>query len=171
MQHENDIPPWYKQFWPWFLIGILAFAVVIGLGLLYVSQLDPDSMVSDDYYKDGRAINEHMGRKDLAKELGLRAQFSIDEVTGDVSLQLEGKLEPLPPRLQIEIRHPTLERKDHSVELRNISGNHYAGALASGIEGRYYIRLFDPAFASKEGWLLSGEATLVMGQPHQLSAE
>ena len=28
---STDIQPWYRQFWPWFLIGILAFAVVIGL--------------------------------------------------------------------------------------------------------------------------------------------
>src|SRR5690606_40709111 len=60
-QHDENIPPWYKQFWPWFLISILVFAVVIGLGLLYVSMLNPDSMVRDNYYKEGRAINMHMG--------------------------------------------------------------------------------------------------------------
>ncbi|MFA5677963.1 MAG: FixH family protein, partial [Pseudomonas sp.] len=69
MQHDNDIPPWYKQFWPWFLISILVFAVVIGMGLLYVSLLNPDSMVRDNYYKEGRAINMHLGRDHLAREL------------------------------------------------------------------------------------------------------
>ena len=71
MQRNDNIPPWYKQFWPWFLIGILVFAVVIGMGLLWVSLLNPDSMVRDNYYKEGRAINMHMGRDQMARELRL----------------------------------------------------------------------------------------------------
>ena len=27
MQHDNDIPPWYKQFWPWFMIGMFIFTI------------------------------------------------------------------------------------------------------------------------------------------------
>ena len=171
MQHDNDIPPpWYKQFWPWFLISILVFAVVIGLGLLYVSLLNPDSMVRDNYYKEGRAINMHMGRDQAARELDLAAEFTIDELTGGVSLRLDGQLEPLPPRLLLEVISPSHAERDRSVELRHISGNHYAGELASGIQGRHYIDLSDPALPGEDGWRLTGEATLVMGQQHQLSA-
>ena len=171
MQHDNDIPPWYKQFWPWFLIGILVFAVVIGLGLLYVSLLNPDSMVRDNYYKEGRAINMHMGRDHLARELELQAQFTIDEMTGALSLQLDGKLDPLPTQLLLEIMSPTHAERDRSVALRQVSANHYTGQLSESIEGRHYIDLSDPAMPGEDGWRLTGEVTLVMGQPHQLSAE
>lgn len=171
MQHDNDIPPWYKQFWPWFLIGILAFAVVIGLGLLYVSMLNPDSMVRDNYYKEGRAINMHMGRDNLARELELRAQFSIDEMTGDVSLQLDGLLDPLPSALTLEIMSPTHAERDRSVDLRYVSANQYRGQLPTSIEGRHYVDLSDPALPGENGWRLTGEVTLVMGQQHQLSAD
>lgn len=171
MQHENDIPPWYKQFWPWFLISILVFAVVIGLGLLFVSLLNPDSMVRDNYYKEGRAINMHMGRDNMARELELQAEFRIDEVTGDVALQLDGALEELPSRLQLEIMSPTHAERDRSVELRHLSANQYSGQLPSSIEGRHYIDLSDPAMPGEDGWRLTGEVTLVMGQQHQLSAD
>ena len=170
MQHDENIPPWYKQFWPWFLISILVFAVVIGLGLLYVSLLNPDSMVRDNYYKEGRAINMHLGRDHRARELDLTAQFSVDDLTGDVSLQLEGNLEQLPPRLLLEIMSPTHAERDRSVELTQISGNHYTGQLERGIQGRHYIDLSDPALPGEDGWRLTGEITLVMGQQHQLSA-
>ena len=171
MQHDNDIPPpWYKQFWPWFMVSILVFAVVIGLGLLYVSLLNPDSMVRDNYYKEGRAINMHMGRDQAARELDLTAEFSIDELTGSVSLQLHGKLETLPSQLLLEIMSPTHADRDRDVELRHISGSHYAGELDSSIQGRHYINLSDPALPGENGWRLTDEVTLVMGQQHQLSA-
>ena len=170
MQHDNDIAPWYKQFWPWFLISILVFAVVIGMGLLYVSLLNPDSMVRDNYYKEGRAINMHLGRDQHARELDLSAEFTIDELTGGVSLQLDGKLEPLPPRLLLDIMSPTHAERDRSVELRQISANQYAGELEFSIRGRHYIDLSDPQVPGEDGWRLTGEVVLEMGQQHQLSA-
>src|SRR5690606_40588430 len=116
MQQQNGIPPWYKQFWPWFLIGILVFAVVIGLGLVYVSLLNPDSMVRDNYYKEGRASNMHMGRDHRARELNLSASFSIDDGTGGVRLGLDGDLHPLPPRLLLDIIAPTRAEAERRVE-------------------------------------------------------
>ena len=171
MQRNDNIPPWYKQFWPWFLIGILVFAVVIGMGLLWVSLLNPDSMVRDNYYKEGRAINMHMGRDQMARELDLSASFSIDELTGGMTLQLDGNLEPLPEQLLMDIMSPTHAERDRSVMLRRISGNQYTGELDFTIQGRHYIDLSDPLLPGQDGWRLTGEVTLQMGQQHQLSAD
>lgn len=169
MQHEEIIPPWYKQFWPWFLISILVFAVVIGLGLAFVSQINPDSMVRDNYYKEGRAINMRMDQDQQARKLGLAASFSIDELTGDISLQLDGTLEPLPSVLNLELISPTHAERDRKIELRHISGNYYTGQLDSSILGRHYIDLSDPAQTGDTSWRLTGEITLIMGQLHQLN--
>lgn len=170
MHHEENIPPWYKQFWPWFLISILVFAVIIGLGLAFVSQINPDSMVRDNYYKEGRAINMRMGQDHKARELDMAASFSIDELTGDISLQLDGKLTELPPVLNLELISPSHAERDRKIVLKQISENHYTGQLDKGIAGRHYIDLSDPAHPGDEGWRLTGESTLVMGQQHQLSA-
>ena len=168
--HEQDIPVWYKQFWPWFLIGILVFAVVIGLGLVYVSTINPDSLVRDNYYKEGQAINMQLDRDNVASELGLRAQFTIDELTGDISLQLDGNLQSLPELLTMDIISPTHAELDRAVELRHLAGNQYVGQLESSIQGRQYIELSDPASPGNDGWRLTDEITLVMGQQHQISA-
>ena len=30
MHSDTSVQPWYKEFWAWFIIGILVFAVVLG---------------------------------------------------------------------------------------------------------------------------------------------
>ncbi|PKM04964.1 MAG: hypothetical protein CVV16_02110 [Gammaproteobacteria bacterium HGW-Gammaproteobacteria-6] len=168
---QNDvIPPWYKQFWPWFIIGILVFAVVIGVGLLIISILNQDSMVKDNYYKEGRAINMHLGRDNRASELELSARFNIDEVTGEVSLQLDGKLDQQPQVLQLEIMSPSHAERDRTVVLRWLSGNTYVGQLEDRMQGRHYVDLSDPASPGEQGWRLTDEVVLSPEQAYQLTA-
>lgn len=170
MTEQEIIPPWYKQFWPWFLISILIFAVFIGLGLLTIATLNQDSMVRDNYYKEGRAINMHLGRDQMARELNLVADFQIDELTGEISLELQGKLENLPANLQLDLISPTHADRDRSVLLKHVSAEQYVGQLEEPMQGRLYIDLSDPALPGEDGWRLTDELTISMGQPYRLSA-
>ncbi|SDU11211.1 FixH family protein [Halopseudomonas salegens] len=170
MHTQDSIPPWYKQFWPWFLIGILAFAVVIGLGLLFIAIANQDSMVRDNYYREGRAINMHLGRDQMARELSLRADFSIDDITGEISLTLDGGLEPLPETLQLDLIAPTQAHKDRKSLLTRISGNQYRGQLDTGVEGRMYIDLSDPQRVGNDGWRLTDEKHIQLGERYELVA-
>lgn len=171
MQQDEIIPPWYKQFWPWFIIGILVFAVVIGLGLLFISLAYQDSMVRDNYYKEGRAINMYLGRDQLADELQLSSEFSVDEVTGEISLNLEGQLQPLPTDLQLDLISPSHAERDRTVLLKRVSGNQYAGQLSETMQGRHYVDLSDPTKPGETGWRLTDEINLGSGQTYRLSAE
>ena len=48
-QNDNPIePPWYKQFWPWFIIALPAAAVIASLFTFYLAVSRPDHMVVDD---------------------------------------------------------------------------------------------------------------------------
>ncbi|MCL5041071.1 MAG: FixH family protein [Gammaproteobacteria bacterium] len=170
MHKHDSIPPWYKQFWPWFILGILIFAVIIGLGLLFIALTNQDAMVRDNYYREGRAINMHLGRDQMARELSLRAEFTIDELTGDISLQLEGGLDPMPQRLQLDLIAPTLAHLDRSSLLTRISGNQYRGQLDEGVAGRLYIDLHDPDRPGDDGWRLAGEKQISLGEQYELVA-
>lgn len=48
-QHSNGQgQPWYRQFWPWFIIALPASAVVAGLLALWIAISNPDYLVIDD---------------------------------------------------------------------------------------------------------------------------
>ena len=49
--------PWYKQFWPWFLITVPVLTVIMSGFLIHFATSGEDSLVIDDYYKEGKAIN------------------------------------------------------------------------------------------------------------------
>jgi hypothetical protein len=40
--------PWYRQFWPWFIIALPAAAVLAGFYTLWLALSNPDYMVVDD---------------------------------------------------------------------------------------------------------------------------
>ena len=82
-----DTKPWYRQFWPWFIIALPASAVIAGLTTVYIAFDEPDGLVVDDYYKEGLAINQTLARDQRAAQLGLSAlvtpggkgdEFSVD---------------------------------------------------------------------------------------------
>ncbi|WVM92901.1 FixH family protein [Halopseudomonas pachastrellae] len=82
-------------------------AVFIGIGLLLVATMNPDSLVRDNYYSEGKAINMTLDRDHHARDLGIAASFAVDSVTGDISLQLEGDLPALPRSLTLDLISPT----------------------------------------------------------------
>lgn len=169
MYEEDQGGPWYKQVWAWFIIAILVLAVVLGIGLLIVAMSNQDSMVRDNYYKEGRAINMHLGRDQLARQHNLNAIFEVDELTGEIRLELDGDLEVPPGELRLDFISPSHAERDRSVTLGRVGSNQYAGQLESELEGRYYLDLSDPERTGEAGWRLTDEVVLAPGQQYQLT--
>ena len=48
--------PWYRHGWVWFLAGIPASAIIAGSITIWIAVSTADSLVADDYYKEGLAI-------------------------------------------------------------------------------------------------------------------
>ena len=63
--------PWYKNFWPWFLISFPLAAIIGCAGLIYMAIGNGPDMVVDDYYKKGKAINLELSKFNKAKALYL----------------------------------------------------------------------------------------------------
>lgn len=51
-QNTNPVPgqdlPWYRQFWPWFIIALPASAVVASFITLWLAISNPDQLVIED---------------------------------------------------------------------------------------------------------------------------
>ena len=70
--------PWYKQFWPWFLIILRSIAVVASLTSVGIAVVNRDSLVRDNYYKDGLAINTELDQDKTAMARGIAVDGSVD---------------------------------------------------------------------------------------------
>lgn len=149
--------PWYRQFWPWFLIAIPAMSVVSGLTMLTVAVRGADQMVVDDYYKHGLAINENIALDHYASERGLEATVRFDLETGEVFVEsLRGDY-PWPEALQLKLLHPMAEELDQTLILRHFEGG-YRADLEALPRHRYYLRLSPVELAASPGlWRLNGE--------------
>lgn len=118
---------WYKQFWPWFLIAIPSVSIVLGVVIVYLATTTENSMVSDDYYKEGKAINFSLKKKHKAKQLNLIAGLQIEN--GNVLVNFKQALPPDPTAIKLDFFHATLEDKDFYIMLTRDANGDYRGAL------------------------------------------
>ncbi|TDR52479.1 MULTISPECIES: FixH family protein [Halomonas] len=153
-EHES-IPPWYKQFWPWFLIGLLASSVTFSLVYLTLSIRYYDGSVGGDYYKQGLAINEQLAKQEHARALGLEAVMRADARTGDIVVDLQG--ERRPERLHLALVFPTDSHRDRSLTLEHVRGGRYVGMIDEPLNYRWYLQL-QPTEGRDAEWRLTGEA-------------
>ncbi len=65
--------PWYRQFWPWFLICLPMLAVIMGVSMLIVAINTPVNLISEDYYREGQEINQDLAQLQQAKDLNITA--------------------------------------------------------------------------------------------------
>ena len=70
---RRDDKPWYKQFWPWFIISFPAASVVASLALLWVAISNPDSVVPNEHenrFLDTRFTPQTVSGDSVNKEAG-----------------------------------------------------------------------------------------------------
>lgn len=68
-QSMNSVTPWYAQRWPWLLMLGPALVVVVSSYTIYLAYSRQDAMVVDDYYKQGKAINQDLRRDRAASAM------------------------------------------------------------------------------------------------------
>ena len=69
-ERQHELQPWYRQFWPWFVLALPASAVVASLFTVYIAMREAPVLVVDDYAKIGLATHRKIERDRLAAELG-----------------------------------------------------------------------------------------------------
>ena len=130
---------WYKQFWPWFLITIPMVSMVLGGVIVYLAVTSENSMVSDDYYKEGKAINQSLKKSNLAKQLNLVAAIEVSEQS--IRLNFKQALPPDAAALKLDFFHATMEDKDFFVMLTQNAQGTYSGELPQTLKGKWRVTL------------------------------
>ncbi len=151
-QQHPDPRPWYRQFWPWFIIALPASAVIAGTLTLVIAVQNADDLVAENWYRDGRAINRNLEAERLAQQLGVSAQLRQRDGVLEIRLRASSAL-PWPAQLELALRHPTIAAQDITLTLTRDQDGIYRAPLSS-ITGERYISLHT------EHWRLSGKAAL-----------
>jgi len=102
--------PWYRHRWPWLLMVGPATVLVAGAITMWISFSGADALVVDDYYKQGKAINQDLRRDRVAATMGLSLTLRFDAVTGNLLGQVRGTNNT--PALRLSLIHPTIPAKD-----------------------------------------------------------
>ncbi len=155
MAHTMTPPqrPWYRQLWPWLLMLMPATALFGGIATFWLAATTNNSMVVDDYYREGKAINMQLARDRAAQAIGLsgslargadgRAELRLESATGAV----------LPPTLTLQVLHATRSELDRSLTLvRDASGMYRSGQEELPGSSRWNVVLEDP----DRSWRLVG---------------
>ncbi len=122
---SESIPPWHKQFWPWFIIALPACAVVASIWTLVIAVKGSDDLVVDEYYKDGMAINRQLVKKDVAQQLGISANLII---AGDqLEVVTSGPVNS--DTLSLYLSHPIEADRDFDVILVRATSNRFRARL------------------------------------------
>ena len=149
---REDTLPWYRQFWPWFLILLPASVVVAGINMVFIASHGADDLVVDEYYKDGLAINRKLEKKDRATELGISATLQVDGQ--EVIVLTSGPVHD--SRLQLQLSHPLESNRDFNVALVQSVPGEYRGRLSADIAPRWHWALLSEG---ERPWRLDGSIT------------
>lgn len=148
-RRRTDTTPWYRQFWPWFIIALPAASVAFSVATLVVAIRHADSLVRDDWYKAGLGVNRDLALERAAARRQLVAILAPDG--GDLIVRVSGSdLDP-GTQLVLVLAHPTDAARDLTLPLRAGGDGTYRAPLSAILRGPWDAALM-PAGG---GWRLS----------------
>ena len=131
--------PWYKHRWPWLLMLGPAIVIVGGVNLGIVAYRSQDAMVVDDYYKQGKAINQDLRRDRVASSMQLAFDARYDPAAGQLSGTLLGASGPVATPFRIHLAHATQPEKDLKLEVAPDAQGRFAVALPMLERARWQV--------------------------------
>lgn len=148
---EKHPDPWYKHRWPWLLMAGPVAVLIAGFITMWISFSGADALVVDDYYKQGKAINQDLRRDRTAASLGLSLSLRYDPAAGALVGQLNGASTASP--LNLLLVHPTVPEKDIRLVATTDRSGIFSVALPLLERARWQVQMEDAA----RSWRLHGE--------------
>ncbi|UTW49626.1 FixH family protein [Bacterioplanoides sp. SCSIO 12839] len=164
-ENQEKVTRFYQEPLMLIVIGIPILAVIWGFIMLSTALKTKDSLVSDSYYKDGVSYTENQAADEKARshQINATAVFTADEMR----LTLNGLLDEFPNTLQVHLIHPTLEDRDVTLLLQQMSDGSYAGVNDIELPGRRRIWVD----SLEQGWRIRAYPFIESGKEIQLNAQ
>lgn len=170
MTNDYDNRPWYRQFWLWVVLAPLITVVCVSAVTVSIAFRHADDVVIDNYYKQGRMINQSMEQDRKALEYNLSANLRFDQTTGEVFLRIPTH-DSVPQQLLLLLDHPFEADLDQQIVLQQVSAGQYRGELERELSYAWYLALMpelNKARRREAQWLLSGEINFQAGDETEL---
>ena len=152
LRGPRGVRPWYRQFWPWFLIALPGSVVIAGLATVYIAHRHADDLVVDEYYRDGLAINVQLEKQTVAAELGLAALVRVLDRRIQVRLRGDDEAIAYLPELRLQLSHPLEAERDFVVTPQRVAVGLFDATMPSTVAPKWHWILADP----EGNWRLDG---------------
>ena len=133
--------PWYRHRWPWLLMLGPALVVIFGIHITYVATTGQDALVVDDYYKQGKAINQDLRRDRVAAFLRIEAVLGYDRASGQLTGTLRSMGQPKSEAAVLRLIHPTQPEKDVRLPVQPDAQGRFSVALPPKEATRWHVML------------------------------
>lgn len=113
--------------------------MIMGVVIVTLATSGKDSLVSDDYYKEGKAINLDITKVKKARQLGLTGLVQVSD--NQLTLRFENRLPPDSTAIKAQFFHTTLSTRDFTVMLTPDAQRRYTGILPGNADGKWRVTL------------------------------
>ncbi|GAA60876.1 CcoH-like protein [Pseudoalteromonas sp. BSi20652] len=154
--------PWYKNFWPWFLIFFPLVAIIGCISLFITAIGNGPDMVVDDYYKKGKAINLELTKFEKAKALYLHGDLNVTNER--VSFKFTKGDTSNINALKLSFYHRTIKEHDFEATLTPNANQEFTALLNEYTTGAYsvFIEPIDGSWKMKENIALPTEKAVLV---------
>lgn len=172
MKTDADKRPWYKQGWLWFVLTPLIVVVCVSTVMVTIAFRHSDDVVIDNYYKQGRMINQALDQDRKALQYGLTAHLRFDQTSGEVMVKIPAHA-AVPEKLLLLLDHPFEANLDREIILNAIAPGQYRGDLDANLQYNWYLILLpelDKTKRKEAEWILSGDINFAHGDEAELKS-
>jgi uncharacterized protein len=140
--NDENIRPWYKEFYVWMMLFFPMLAVFGCIVTIILAVKSNDGLVVDDYYKKGLEINRTLERDQNALDYQLNADINLDQESEEVEMVLAAASNfKYPENLSVSFLHATRLGFDKEVNMILTNNNIYRGNLTALIPGKWYVHI------------------------------
>lgn len=147
----QDTKPWYRHFWPWFMLGILGLGICASSIAVTLAVRNPPDIVSGDYRPLGKLLVDSHLRHDRAVALGLSGELMLTPERLGLSVAAADPAS-LPATLMLQVQHPADSARDQQILMRRHAAGTYRGVPVGALPVRGRIIVSDTA----RDWWISG---------------
>ena len=159
----EKVTRWYKEPWMLLVVGIPLLSIGWGAVMVTLAVDGADTLVSDSYYKDGVSYTENEELDQAARNMLAEADIRFD---GDkITITLSDAMSAMPTVLQLQMGHPTIEDRDATAMLQQISEREYIGMNPLELPEKRHLWLSSP----EQGWRLQQTVFIEPGKVIHLS--